>query len=303
MARSRPPSLLTLVRGTLFGECEVKRGDSILVAVSGGSDSTALLHALWLASMRTSLSLSACGVDHGLRSEASKELDRIEELCRLWGVRFERVVLSVTPGSNLQARARDARYEALRSVQQRLGARWLATAHQADDRAETVLMRVLRGAPPSGLAVLAPRLGDVVRPMIRARRTDVMAHLERHRLAFANDPSNQDPRFLRVRVRTELLPLLLELSPGIVSHLCSLADEVSAPELPKLNDDRGAEVRFGTAQRREIRKALRDRSGRSRVLIDGARAIRVSPSSGQPEIVEGNAKKAPIAGPKTPQGG
>lgn len=299
MTRSRPPSLVTLVRGALFGECQVGRADTILVAVSGGSDSTALAHALWLLTRRTPLRLAACGVDHGLRPEASSELDRIAEHCRSWGVPFERVVVRVPAGSNLQARARDARYGALREVQQRLGMRWLVTAHQADDRAETVLLRLLRGAPPQGLAVLPPRSGDLVRPMIRARRSDVAAHLERHRLAYANDPSNDNPRFLRVRVRKELMPLLLELSPGIVSHLCTLADEVSAPALPELTDEEGGELRLGAAQRREIRKALRDHSGRARVLLDGGRAVRLSPGSGQPEIVEAKAEKGRTQGSKT----
>jgi tRNA(Ile)-lysidine synthase len=300
MARSRPPSLVTLVRGALFGECDVSAGDSILVAVSGGTDSTALLHALWLVAKRSKLEVTACGIDHGLRAEAGNELAAVARLCQSLGLEFERVELHVARGSNLQARAREARYEALRTVQRQRGVRWLATAHHADDRAETVLMRLLRGAPPQGLAVLPARSRDLIRPMIRARHTDVVAHLARHRLAFSNDPSNEDVRFLRVRVRREVLPLLLELSPGIVSHLCALADEVSAPALPKVLDDQGLELRLGRGQRREIQKALRDRSTYSRVLIDGARAIRVSPNTGRLEIVEENAKKGLVAGSKPP---
>jgi tRNA(Ile)-lysidine synthase len=164
-------------------------------------------------------------------------------------------VLSVARGGNLQARARQARYEALAAAAARAKARAIATAHHADDRAETFLLRLLRGAGPAGLAVLPPRAplpiapapgsrgprGDreLLRPLLRARRADIRAHVERHAIPFADDPSNDDPRFARTRVRRELLPLLAELSPGIVSHLEALADQLHAsadgagPELPR----------------------------------------------------------------------
>ncbi|HSO37100.1 MAG TPA: ATP-binding protein, partial [Labilithrix sp.] len=83
------------------------------------------------------------------------------------------------------------------------------------------------GAGPRGLAVLPPQAGDRIRPLLRARRADVLAHLERHRVPFATDPSNRSPRFLRTRVRHELLPLLTTLSPQIVAHLCTLADQLA----------------------------------------------------------------------------
>lgn len=185
----------------------------------------ALLHVLCLCRAKLGLRLWAHGVDHGLRSEAAAELDLAQSLAQAHGVEFTRSRIQLAQGSNLQARARAARYQELDRAAARVGA-LVCTAHQADDRAETVLLRLLRGSGPGGLAVLPPRSPDRVRPMIRATRSDVLRHIERHELSVATDPSNADPRYLRVRVRRQLLPLLEQLSPGIVGHLTALADQL-----------------------------------------------------------------------------
>ena len=233
---SRGPTLTTIVRRALAGEAALPRGRALVIAVSGGPDSMALLHALALLARRTDLELHAHGVDHGLRPEASAELDLAADVARSAGVGFDRTNVVVPRGPNLQARARALRWEALIEAARRRGAA-IATAHHADDRAETVLLRVLRGAGLRGLGVLPPRAvapgaPDVplIRPLIRARRADVIAHLERNGIPCASDPSNLEPRFLRVRIRAHLLPLMAELDPAIVDHLTALADELSSPE-------------------------------------------------------------------------
>jgi len=226
MPRSHPPALPVLVERTLREECHVLRGTRILLAVSGGGDSMAMLHATASVAPSLAIALHAHGVDHGLRPEASHELDGAECLARELGIPFSRSQLTVEPGSNLQARARAYRYAELRKVAQTLSAECIATAHHADDRAETVLMRLMRGSGPAGLAVLAPRAGDLIRPLSRARKSDISSYLARHEIRFAQDPSNCDPRYLRSRIRHQLLPTLLEESPGLVKHLNSLADRM-----------------------------------------------------------------------------
>jgi len=186
----------------------------------------ALLHVLARLVPTLGHQLVAHGVDHGLRDEARRELDLAEALAARLDVPFRRTAVRVPRGGNLQARARAARLGALRAAAERDGASCIATGHHADDRAETVLLRLLRGASPAGLAVLPARAGDLIRPLIRARRADVLAHLARHEIPFAADPSNLDPRFLRVRVRVELIPVLQALSPAIVRHLNGLADDL-----------------------------------------------------------------------------
>lgn len=198
----------------------------MLVAVSGGPDSTALLHALWLLRADLGLELVAGAVDHGLRDAAAREIDGIRAIAKSLDIPFEERRIDVAQGGNLQARARDGRHAALRDIADHVGATRIATGHHADDRAETVLIRLLRGSGPRGLACLPPRNGILIRPMITARREDIQRHLARHDLASCVDPSNEDPKYLRTRVRKELLPLLTGLSPGIVNHLNGLADDL-----------------------------------------------------------------------------
>jgi tRNA(Ile)-lysidine synthase len=229
------PSLLTIARRALAagGECAVPSGTAVLVAVSGGPDSMALLSVLARLAPRAGLELLAHGIDHGLRPEAAAELDLAESFARSEGVPFDRSGVTVPRGGNLQARARTARWAELVRVARRRNAA-IATAHHAGDRAETLLMRLLRGAGLRGLAVLPPRTTAagtddviVVRPLLRAQRADILAHVRRSAVPFATDPSNADPRFLRVRVRHEVLPLLAALDPGIVRHLEAIADELA----------------------------------------------------------------------------
>jgi tRNA(Ile)-lysidine synthase len=227
MPRTHPPTLITLARAALRQFSLIPRGTVVLAAVSGGPDSIAMLHVLAILRGRFAFGLFAHGVDHGLRSEAGAELDLAETLSASLDVPFSRSRLSVHPGGNLQARARVARWDALRTAAGRVGAHRIATGHHADDRAETVLIRLLRGSRAKGLGVLPPQDGDRIRPLCRARRGDVEAHIARHHLSFAVDPSNSDPRYLRARVRREILPALEHLSPRIVEHLCRVADELS----------------------------------------------------------------------------
>lgn len=244
--RTHPPTLITLVRGALVRECGVKKGDHVLLAVSGGVDSTALLHVLAGLRARVGFTLSAHGVDHGLRAEAAAELAHAAALAARLEVPWADTRVRVSAGGNVQARARDARYEALEAARTACGANVLATAHHADDRAETVMMRLLRGTGPDGLGVLAPRDGARIRPMIRATRADVSAHVRRHALAPAHDPSNRDPRYLRTRVRGELMPLLAALNPGAAAHLCALADHIVRQKSERLQGDAPPRTRGAT---------------------------------------------------------
>ncbi len=224
MRPSHPPTLLTHARRVLTREARVARGDVVLLAVSGGPDSMALLDVCARLAPDLGIRVVAHGVDHGLRPEAAGELDLAALEAERRGVPFGRTTLALEPGGNVMARARDARWAAHRAAAGDAGAARIATAHHADDRAETVLIRILRGVRPGGLAVLAPVEGDRVRPLVRARRADIEAHISRHQIPFATDPTNADPRFLRTRVRRELLPLMVELNPRAVEHLTRLAE-------------------------------------------------------------------------------
>lgn len=271
--RSHPPTLLRIVERTLREDCRLAAGERLLLGVSGGGDSTALLHVLARLAPKLDFRVFAHGVDHGLRAEAGSELDLVGDLAGKLGVEFSRVALSVPSGSNLQARAREARYAALDSRADQLGGALIATAHHADDRAETVLLRLLRGAGLAGLAVLLPREGRLLRPMVQARRRDVLAHLERHRLRFASDPSNENTRYLRVKVRKELLPLLVGASPGLVEHLCAIADQAVAAR-GDAADARMADI-FGRRQRAALMRAIQLRQAGFELPLEGKLVLRL----------------------------
>ncbi len=185
----------------------------------------ALLHTLALLRGKLAFGLFAHGIDHGLRAASSTELDAAQDFARSLDVPFDRTRIEIASGGNLQARARSARWQALHAAAARAGADRIATGHHADDRAETFVMRLMRGTTSRGLAVLPPRDGDRIRPMLRARRLDIELHVARHRIPHCVDPSNADPRFLRTRVRQEILPTLERIGPRIVDHICALADE------------------------------------------------------------------------------
>jgi tRNA(Ile)-lysidine synthase len=290
MPRSHPPTLIRLAERTLRDECRLEPRERLLVATSGGGDSAALLHVLSILAPRLGLSIVAHGVDHGLRPEADGELDLAAALADRLDVPFGRTRVSVGPGGNLQARAREARRAALERAAAAASASRIATAHHADDRAETVLIRLLHGATPSGLAVLPAEDGRRIRPLIRARKADVCRHLARHRIPFADDPSNQDRRFLRARVRLELLPLLEDLSPGIVLHLTGLADDLAAGP-SAFADEAGQPVVLRRAHVQALRHAaLVGRAARVRlprgveIVVDPkARQLRMDRTTGGPE--------------------
>jgi tRNA(Ile)-lysidine synthase len=277
--RSHPPTLLKIARRTILDEHLVGAGETVLVAVSGGPDSMALLHVLAKLAAPLHFRVVGHGVDHGLREEAKGELALAARFARDLGVPFGTTRVDVGRGPNLMARARRARFEALRAALAREGGAVIATGHHADDRAETVLMRLLRGSGPPGLGALPARSSDLIRPLIRARRADVMAHIDRHGVPFSLDPTNRDPRFLRTRVRHELLPMLESVSPTIVDHLCSLADA-----LCQAQPSRGPTVAgrtLGRAQRVALDRALATRNPRARVPLPGGAVARVDLPTGR----------------------
>jgi tRNA(Ile)-lysidine synthase len=299
MRRSHPPTLLKLAERTIVDERLFKPGDFVLVAVSGGPDSMALLHVMAKLAPRLRVRVAAHGVDHGLRAAAADELALAGRFASQFGVPFSSTHVQVAPGANLMARARDARYRALEGALARwierdgggAGAehRYIATGHHADDRAETMLIRLLRGTGPAGLAVLAPRSSHLIRPLVRARRTDILAHVERHRVPHAQDPTNHDPRFLRTRVRHELLPLFEEISPRIVEHLCELADAMGELESPDRDAVPGVldGQKLGRAQRTELTRALRNRNRAARVPLPGGKIATIDLSSRRIVLIQG----------------
>ncbi|HEY3191116.1 MAG TPA: tRNA lysidine(34) synthetase TilS, partial [Solirubrobacteraceae bacterium] len=199
-------------------------GETVLVAVSGGADSVALLHLLLTLSPELALRLHVLHVDHGLRPDSHRDAAFVGQLAARLGVPAEVARVTVPPGGSLEAAARAERYAALDAHARRIGADRIAVGHTVDDQAETVLMRMMAGAGVRGLAGIPAMRGRVIRPLIATRRADLVALLQAAGLSWIEDPSNRDPRFLRNRIRHELMPVLsASYRPDIVTTLERIA--------------------------------------------------------------------------------
>ena len=207
-------------------------GDHVVVGVSGGADSIALLHALHAIKDELELRLTVAHLNHGLRGEAAqRESDFVQKIartlavpciCELRDVRADKH----TTGECLQEAARTVRYSFFTEVLERCHAQKLALGHTMDDQAETVLIRLLRGASTRGLGGIPPvRNGTIVRPLINVRRSSIEHFLQERGIAFVPDTSADEPQYLRNKIRHELLPLLTrQYNPRVVEALCTTAD-------------------------------------------------------------------------------
>lgn len=260
--------MVSLVAG-VRAYCErhglVPAGSGVLVALSGGPDSLALLDLLAVLSRERELRLHALTIDHGLRGGSSAEAAAASALAERIGVSSEVLSLGLEATSNVQELAREARLAALEQTRVRLGFDLIALGHTADDQAETVLLRLLRGAGPRGLAAMAPRRGALVRPLLGSRRAELEAWLQTRGLEPLRDPSNELPRYARNRLRQVVLPELAAENPRVVEALCRLAascrEEHEALEAlaAKLYDDHVTEGVIELAALRCAPRGLRHR--------------------------------------------
>jgi tRNA(Ile)-lysidine synthase len=191
---------------------DLSAAPAVILAVSGGPDSTALLvlAARWRKRQRKGPELVAVTVDHGLRPEAAREAAAVKRLAKSLGVPHRTVRWKGgKPSTGIQEKARMARYDLLMKEAARSGASHLLTAHTLDDQAETVLFRLARGSGIAGLGAMAriTPLGGawLVRPLLDLPKTRLLATLQMRKIAFADDPSNADPKYTRVRWRS-LMP-------------------------------------------------------------------------------------------------
>ena len=211
----------------------LKHGETILIGLSGGPDSVALLHALDALQASLQFNLTAAHLNHRLRgAEANRDEAFVRRLCADRGIDLtvERAGGLTPTTPNLEERARDRRHRFLHRVAKRSGAEHIALAHHADDQAETVLMRLLRGAGATGLSAMAEAgPAQLIRPLLRVDRSAIMDYLRLIGAEWVTDSSNHSPNFLRNRIRLELMPLIeREYAPGIGPRLTALAEEMRA---------------------------------------------------------------------------
>ena len=223
-------------------DCEPQAGQAIGIALSGGLDSSALLHLAHAWAQEQGVALHAFHVHHGLSPNADAWLAHCEQLCASLDVPFEaaRVTIEINPKTGTEEAARKRRYAALGALCAQHGVRLLLTAHHQDDQAETVLLQLLRGSGTAGLSGMdgansAPELlanPDLVmaRPLLPVSRKQLEAYVAKHGIAHVHDESNDDARFARNALRHQVMPVLAQAFPGFQERFARSAQHAQSAQ-------------------------------------------------------------------------
>lgn len=229
--KPRPIAFYRIARAALSGSCALPRGARVLVACSGGPDSLALLHVLHELSRPFRLSLVVAHLDHGVRGRAARADARfVEREAEKLGLPFVTDRIDREPGAGAgvsEDTLRRERSSFLARAARQAKADAVALGHTADDQAETVLLRLVRGTGVLGLAAMRPRRGRLIRPLLLATRGDVLDFIRERRLVPRQDATNRDRAYRRNFVRLEILPRLAHLNPQIARSLTALAGRVA----------------------------------------------------------------------------
>jgi tRNA(Ile)-lysidine synthase len=229
-------SLLQQVQQTIQDYQMLASGHTLLVAVSGGPDSMVLLHTLWHLREPLALKLFVAHLNHQMRPSAADDALFVDAAAHDLGIQCISKTIDV-PTYQRQHKlspedaARQVRYAFLRATAAQLGADRIAVGHTADDQAETVLLHLLRGSGLRGLCGIPPRRALIIRPLIRVLRRDVLEYVRTHRLPCRDDPTNDQRRYTRNRIRLDLLPALQrDYNPRLVHALCTTAQLLADDE-------------------------------------------------------------------------
>lgn len=285
-------SLIDRVRRTIRRHKLVPPGARLIAAVSGGPDSVALAHVLRALEKRGDLRLTAIAhVNHQLRLEANSDEEHCRLLAHELSVPFivEQLDVRARAASrkvSVEAAAHDARYAFFERVRAEQDADLVALGHTKDDQAETLLLRLTRGAGAKGLGGMHPRSGSVVRPLVDCRRAELRAFLDTNHVSYVHDLSNDDVSIPRNRVRAELLPLLeSRFNPRIVDAL-SRASELARAEQEYMDAEASAywsahATRCGDGWSLDARElALRPLAVQRRVMLHGMSVVAPKRSAG-----------------------
>ena len=253
-----------------LAECGMSGKSHVLVAFSGGADSTALMLLMEDCVSRGLIKkVSAAHFNHGLRgTDSESDAAFCEEFCAEHHIPFYAGSGDVSgfarkQGKGLEAAARTLRYDFLSRIMLEIGADCVVTAHHADDQAETVLQHLIRGCGPGGLCGMESRSGWVARPLLKKTHGELVAYLEKNGQTFRVDASNYDESFSRNRVRNSLIPSLRELQPEISGHLCALSDDMKTDE-----------TYFSSVVTEVIRRAEQNGGYRRDVIAEQPEAVR-----------------------------
>ena len=222
--------LIERVSHTIRKYSMISRGGHVLIGLSGGPDSVCLANVLDKLKEDLEISLSAVYIDHGLRpKETGKEADFCRGFCKERGINFIEESVNVKEhaeegGINLQEAARELRYQKLGEISARLGTEYIALGHNADDQAETVLMRLLKGAGMKGLTGIPPVRDRIIRPLIETERSAIEGHLKHNSISYMVDSSNLKEKYFRNWLRLTLMSEIKKKDPAVVREIARTAE-------------------------------------------------------------------------------
>lgn len=215
----------------------LRQGDWVIVGVSGGADSVALLHILTRLKEELDLCLKVVHVHHGLRGEeADHDAKFVEMLCKKWNIAYKRYQYDVAGFAKeqrigIEEAGRRLRYEAFEKELEKLGKGKIAVAHNQNDQAETVLMRLCRGSGLKGLCGIAPVRGNIIRPLLFCSRQEIEAYCHQNTLDYCTDDTNFQDAYTRNKIRIHLLPWLEnQLNTKAVEHIAATSMVVAEEE-------------------------------------------------------------------------
>lgn len=327
-ARETRPQFVDRVRDTIRRHSMLAGGDTVVVAVSGGSDSTALVHGMAALGRDMRWSLHVAHFNHGLRRDAAEDAAFVAAMSQTLGLERHEgsadvLACSQRDGVSVEEAARRLRYEFLTRVAGEVGATAIATGHTLDDQAETVLLRLLRGSGLDGLAGIPPvRQSDgirIVRPLLELSRTEILAYLNAIGARWREDSTNWDREILRNHIRLVLLPALEGYNPDVRRTLARVAallrDEaqvvqsLAVPEIAKTLSGNAPRVRVARTpfarlpaalQRRALREAVQRVRGNLRgvrfVHIEGARRLVLEGETGAWMPLPGGVRVTRVSG-------
>ncbi len=233
--QSRTIQILDSIRMTIRRHTLLEKGDAVLVGVSGGADSVCLLHTLRSLSEELELRIVVAHVHHGIRGEeADRDAEFVREICQNWQIPFYLKKVSVPElaereNISLETAGRLARYRYFREICDKENVDKIATAHNRDDQAETVLMRVIRGTGIDGLSgIKYIRPDGVVRPLLDVTREEIEEYCKENNLEYCVDSTNNENDYTRNKVRNQLLPILKEqFNPNILGAIANLSQNMA----------------------------------------------------------------------------
>jgi tRNA(Ile)-lysidine synthase len=213
----------------------LKRGDSVLVALSGGPDSVALLHLLCEFKAKYRINLAVAHLDHGIRRESASEREFCRRLCRRLKVKFHSKkvnvpALSEKTGLSLEEAGRQARYDYFDCLCQRFGYSRVATGHTADDSVETIIFNMIRGSGLRGIAGIPAKRGKIIRPLIDIGKDEIVRWLKASRIEYIIDRTNLSTAFARNMIRRRIIPQLEKLNPKARRNILRMA-KIAAEEV------------------------------------------------------------------------